>query len=112
MHSRHALGFVHEQANPFRPFNISCEEERVKRHAEKTKVDPQFVCEYYSPDDPNISASAFDPDSVMFYPLPAELVGREYADKENSRLSTLDISVARVAYPFADMASDVLASFE
>lgn len=100
----HALGCIHEHQNP--RGGIRWNEEAVYRYfgGPPNNWNRDYVrsnvIEKYSVD--QLNADAFDADSIMLYPYPAELIQGGRGTAMNTRLSARDKTFIASIYPGAD----------
>lgn len=97
----HALGYVHEHQNP--NGNIQWNKEKVYQYYMRPPnnwdvptVD-RNIFQKYTFD--QVNATAFDPESIMLYAIPAELTLNGYSTSENSQLSEVDKNNVASIYP-------------
>jgi hypothetical protein len=97
----HAIGFIHEHQSP--NGNIPWNREKVYQYYmgppnnwDKPKVD-QNIFQKYSVN--QVNATAFDPQSIMLYAIPASMTTNGYSTQENSELSQTDKTFAGKLYP-------------
>ena len=103
----HAIGSIHEHQNPEQGINWNEQavleyymgppnnwDERTTRFNVLDKYDPKLL-----------ELTAFDPQSIMLYPVPAAFTTDGFEVKwQNYQLSELDQELAQRIYPFADEA--------
>ncbi|HEY8824495.1 MAG TPA: pre-peptidase C-terminal domain-containing protein [Candidatus Limnocylindria bacterium] len=100
----HAIGMGHEHESPTAT-SIPWDKEAVYAYYLRTngwdrhQVDVQ-VLNLYSTSETNFTA--FDPQSIMLYPIPDELTIGSYAVGWNTQLSAMDKSYMRATYPKQD----------
>jgi len=97
----HALGCIHEHQNPNE--NLKWDREAVYRYFSgppnfwpKETIDFNIL-EKYSPD--GVSATLFDPDSIMLYMFPPQLFLDHKSTNNNTDLSNMDKWFIRQMYP-------------
>lgn len=97
----HALGCIHEHQSPNEHLNWNVE--AVYRYFSgppnnwpKETID-QNILEKYSPE--GISATLFDPDSIMLYMFPPQLFQDHKGTNNNTDLSDMDKAFIRQMYP-------------
>jgi hypothetical protein len=97
----HALGMIHEHQSP--AARIPWDKEKVYAYYgqppnswSRAKVDHN-IFDAYDADSTNFSA--FDPESIMLYPVPDQLTVGSWSVGWNSRLSVLDKDFMRRQYP-------------
>ena len=98
----HALGLLHEHASPLS--DISWDKEAVYKHYMRppncwiqADIDMQILTRERS--GPDLVATAFDRDSIMCYPVAAELTTDHKAIGWNTRLSATDKEFIKKFYP-------------
>lgn len=96
----HLMGLLHEHQNP--QGGIQWDKERVysyymgyPNYWTKAQVDTN-VFEKYGVD--SVKSTAFDPDSIMLYPIPEEFTLDEYSVEWNTNISSMDAAFVRGAY--------------
>ena len=98
----HALGCVHEQANP----NIDIPWDRVKVYTyywknfrwDRETVDQNIFLRYQPSD---VDATRHDPASIMQYPVSNEHTTRDFEIGWNTELSETDKEFISTMYPFS-----------
>jgi hypothetical protein len=97
----HALGMIHEHQNPAAQGQIPWDKPKVYAYYAKQGWSTQDVDEnifqVYAADATNFTA--FDPTSIMEYPVPDELTTGSYAIGWNTELSENDKEFMRRQYP-------------
>lgn len=98
----HAIGIEHEHQHP--SHGIPWDTEAVYRYYGQTQgwTRSQIryqVLERYAGS--RFKGTAFDPTSIMQYPVPAELTGGKFSVGWNSAMSPTDIAFLRALYPTA-----------
>lgn len=97
----HALGLIHEHQNPAVKGVIPWDKEKVYAYYaqqgwDRGKVD-ENIFDTYAVDQTNFTA--FDPDSIMEYPVPDALTVGSFAIGWNTALSPMDKAFMRRQYP-------------
>lgn len=96
----HALGVEHEQQHP--NHEIPWDKEKVYAHFWKTQGWDREMVDFQvlqRGDPAGMRTSGFDVDSLMMYPIPAELTTNGFSVGWNTRLSPLDIVLLQELYP-------------
>jgi hypothetical protein len=98
----HALGAIHEHQQP--GVRIDWNRNAVYAYYARTQnwnramVDQQVLNKYDDPNRTQFNASAYDPTSIMQYPVPKELLNSGEGIPWNDTLSTLDVTFMRTSY--------------
>jgi lysophospholipase L1-like esterase len=97
----HALGCIHEHQSPNEHLDWDVEKVYEQfsgppNNWSREEID-QNILQKYSPN--GISATLFDPNSIMLYQFPAELFRDRKATKNNTDLSAKDEAFIRQMYP-------------
>jgi hypothetical protein len=98
----HAIGCIHEHQTPLGGMKWNKEAVYAfyagpPNRWSREDVDDQVLDKYAKS---QILGTAFDPDSIMLYEFPAELLLDGKATHENNKLSAKDIELIRSVYPF------------
>ena len=96
----HALGLLHEHQHP--EGGIHWDREQVFAHYKRTSGWSEAQTEtnvLAGVSGSQFLASAFDPQSIMLYPIPAELTTDGYSTQWNYTLSDGDKALAAQLYP-------------
>ena len=98
----HALGLMHEHEQPLA--DIHWDKEAAYRHFmappncwSRNQVDAQVLAKERA--GPNIASTNFDPNSIMCYPVSADLTTDHHAIGWNTDLSTTDVEFISRQYP-------------
>jgi hypothetical protein len=97
----HALGCIHEHQSPNEHLNWDRDAvyryfSRPPNNWSKEEID-QNILEKYSPE--GITATLFDPDSIMLYMFPPELLLDHKGTNNNTDLSDMDKALIQQMYP-------------
>lgn len=98
----HAIGCIHEHQTPIGGLRWNREAVYAFYAAppnrwSRDEVDEQVISKYAKSE---IRGTAFDPDSIMLYEFPAELLQDGKGTHENHKLSPSDIAFISSVYPF------------
>ena len=99
----HLLGLMHEHLNPSPTNPIQFDEKKVIAYFSdhdgwKEDETRRNVLDHYNGQDPANSFTAFDPNSIMLYSFPGELMKNGMGTKQNYELSSADKQWAQVYY--------------
>lgn len=97
----HVLGFLHEHKSPVSPLQWNLPKAyqyfKEKNNWDEASVNNQVIAKYTQN---NSNFSAYDPQSIMHYMIPQDLLLSGSGTVENYVLSATDKLYARIWYPF------------
>jgi predicted Zn-dependent protease len=94
----HALGFEHEHLHPYA--NIPWNKQKVYDHFTRLGMSRAAIDEnFFTKINQKMSVTAYDPKSIMHYPIEKTFTDGVFEVTENTELSRLDIHMARTVYP-------------